>query len=121
MSYWYMASPYSKHPFGLDAAHLRVCEQAALLISNGIPVFSPIAHSHSIALYGDLDPLDHDIWMLLARAMVDAAGGLIVLKLEGWSRSFGVAEEIEWFVEMNKPIVYMEPGEVPVILFQEGK
>ena len=118
MSYWYMASPYSKYPYGLSSAHLHACRACALLITAGIPVFSPIVHSHPIA---GLDPLDHDIWMPLDRAMVEAAGGLIVLKLEGWSRSVGVSEEIEWFAEMGKPIVYMEPGEVPAILLQEGR
>ena len=121
MSYWYLASPYSKYPYGLSSAHLHACRACVLLITAGIPVFSPIAHSHPIAMTGGLDPLDHDIWLPADKPMVEAAGGLIVLKLEGWSRSIGVAEEIEGFAEMNKPIVYMEPGEVPVILFQEGK
>lgn len=113
MSYWYLGSPYSKYPGGLDAAHKAVCENAALLIRAGIPVFSPIAHSHSIARAGGMDPLDHSIWLPADKPMMDAAEGLIVLKLSGWSRSFGLAHEITVFADARKPVFYMVDGILP--------
>jgi hypothetical protein len=119
--FWYLASPYSKYPLGITAAHYHVCQQAGLLIQAGVPVYSPIAHTHPIAQFSGIDPHDHDIWLPADKPIADAAGGLIVLKLEGWSRSFGIAEEIEWFASAGKPVVYMEPGEVPAELLQEGR
>ena len=44
--FWYLASPYSKYPEGTQAAFEMACWQAGLLIRAGVPVFSPIAHSH---------------------------------------------------------------------------
>ena len=121
MTFWYLASPYSKYPSGVHRAHVHVCQQAALLIQAGVPVYSPIAHTHPIALWGGLSPYDHDIWLPADKPIADAAGGLIVLKLEGWSKSFGIAEEIEWFAERGLPVIYMEPGVVPAELLQERK
>lgn len=114
--FWYLASPYSKYPLGLSAAHFHVCQQAALLIEAGVPVYSPIAHTHPIAQAGGIDPHDHDIWLPAGKPIADAAGGLIVLKLDGWSCSFGISMEIEWFAERERPVVYMEPGVVPAEL-----
>lgn len=121
MTFYYLASPYSKHSRGIHEAHVAVCQQAALLIQAGVSVYSPIAHTHSVALWGGLDPYDHDVWLPADKPIADAAGGLIVLKMEGWSRSLGIAEEIEWFAERGLPVIYMEPGVVPAELLQEGK
>jgi hypothetical protein len=113
VSYWYLGSPYSKYPGGLTQAHIDVCREAARLISLGLPIFSPIAHTHPIAMISGLDPLDHMIWLLADQPMMDAAFGLIVLKMDGWSRSYGLKHEIETFADVGKPIVYLTPGETP--------
>jgi hypothetical protein len=94
-------------------AFVRVCQEAALLIKAGIPVFSPIAHSHPIAVNGEIDPFDHNIWLPADKLMMDAAKGLIVCKLPGWAASYGLSEEIKYFAGLNLPVVYMNPGEIP--------
>lgn len=111
--FYYLASPYSKYPGGLDEAYRVACRAAALLIKAGVPVFAPIAHSHGPAMLGGIDPLSHDIWLPADEPMMRAAKGLIVLKAESWQDSYGMAEEIRAFEEAGKPIVYMEPGVVP--------
>lgn len=113
--YWYLGSPYSKYMHGTEAAWSSVCLQAAVLIRRGISVYSPIAHTHPIAEHGRLDPLDHDIWLPVDRPLMDAAKGLIVLKLEGWSRSYGLAHEIEVFASAGKPVIYMTPDRKSVV------
>ena len=113
MSFFYLATPYSRFAGGIDRAYEAACEQAALLIRAGVPVFAPIAHSHPIATYGELDPLDHEIWLPADKPMMDAARGLIVCKLPGWDSSYGISIEIEAFKSAGKPIFFMEPGEVP--------
>lgn len=109
MSFWYLGSPYSKYLDGLDAAHREVCRAAAGLIKAGVPVYSPIAHTHPIAVHGELDPLDHNIWLPADEPMMDAAKGLIVLMLTGWQASFGLSHEIGVFLKAGKPVVYMSP------------
>jgi hypothetical protein len=39
---------------------------------------------------------------------VDEAKGLVVVKMESWEQSRGVAEEIRKFREQGKPILYMD-------------
>lgn len=113
MSYWYLASPYSKYPDGPHAAYKVACEAAALLIKAGVPVFSPIAHSHGVAFEGGVDPMDHEIWLPADRPMMDMARGIIVLKAAGWEDSYGVNYEIRVFEEADKPVLFMTPGELP--------
>jgi hypothetical protein len=78
-----------------------------------VPVFSPIAHSHPIALHGKVDPLDHGIWLKADAPMMEAAAGMIVYRDTGWAESRGVQFEISAFMAMGKPILYLDPGEIP--------
>lgn len=107
--YWYVATPYSKYPAGIEEAFKAACEGVGRLIKRGVPAFSPIAHSHSVAIYAGIDPLSHDIWLEADRPMMEAAHGLIVLMLPGWNESFGVAHEIEHFEKAGKPVIYLVP------------
>ena len=107
----YLATAYSKAPNGIEIAFRDACRWAAKFIDTGVPVFSPIAHSHMIAIYGNLDPLDHRIWLPVDRPMMEAATGLIVVTSDGWQTSIGIAYEIEQFRKMNKPVLYWIPGD----------
>lgn len=111
--YWYLATPYSRYPRGIARAFDAACWQSGLLIRAGVAVFSPIAHTHPIAIHSGIDPLDHGIWMPLDAPMMDAARGLIVCMMTGWDASYGVGVEIEAFKRVRKPIIYMTPGVVP--------
>ena len=113
VTFWYLASPYSLYPGGLEAAFVAACRNAALLIRAGVPVYSPIAHMHPVAVQGGIDPLDHDIWLPADAPMMAAASGLIVLELETWRDSRGIRFEIDDFGAASKPIVQMSPGVVP--------
>lgn len=115
MNFWYLATPYSKYHLGIEEAFRDACRQTALLIRAGVPTFSPIAHTHPIAIHGDIDPFAHEIWLPADRPMMDAARGLIVCKMDGWAQSYGVRVEIQTFEAAGKPVVYMEPGEVPTL------
>jgi hypothetical protein len=100
--YWYLASPYSS----LDKAEAFVSAAfaAAWLIGNGVRVYSPITHSHPIAHYGGLDPLDLDLWLRVDRPFMQNACGMIVLQLPGWRESKGILFEQHEFTAAKKPI-----------------
>ena len=85
------------------------------LVRAGIPVFSPIAHSHGIAFAGNIDAANHAIWLPADAPFMAAARGLIVCRMDGWQESFGIAEEIRVFLAAGKPVVWMNPGEVPAL------
>ena len=112
-SFYYLATPYSKYPGGQEAAYVAACEQHAVLIKAGIPTFCPITHTHGTALHGHLSLTDHAIWLPADRPFMDLACGIIVCKLPTWDISYGIAEEIKVFQAAGKPVVYMEPWEVP--------
>lgn len=114
--YWYLATPYSKYPGGIYSAFRGACQNTALLIRAGVATFSPIAHTHPIAIESGMDPLDHGIWLPLDAPMMDAARGLIVCMMTGWDTSYGVGVEIEAFKRVRKPVIYMTPGTVPAEL-----
>lgn len=113
MKYWYLGTPYTKYKDGIEEAYMEAARQAAFLIKEGIPVFCPITHTHPIAVYGSIDPTDHDIWLKVDQAMIDQAYGMIVCMLDGWEQSTGVTYEIKEFKRQNKTIIYMQPGEIP--------
>lgn len=105
--YWYVGSPYSKYTEGLDAACSDVCKVMAWLLSHKIPCFSPIAHTHPIAVHGGIDPRDHSFWLPADLPMMKGAHGLIVAEMDGWEESYGVNWEMEQFKIMGKPIWYL--------------
>lgn len=117
-TFYYLASPYSKYPDGLEAAFRDVCEQAGLLTKAGIPIFSPIAHTHPIAIQCGMDPLDHTIWLPADFPILDAACGMIFCKMKSWEKSYGMGVEKARFLSQGKPVYDMEPGVIPEALLQ---
>lgn len=102
----YLASPYTKYELGLDAAFRDICAIAAELLREGVRVYSPIAHTHPIAIHGNLDPRNHDIWLPFDQAMMDAADAMCIADMHGWRESYGVQYEIETFRRAGKPIYF---------------
>ena len=105
----YLATPYTKYKPGIEQAFIDAAKLAAMLIRAGMKVYSPITHCHAIAVHGNLDPLDHSIWLPLDEAMMNACSVLIVAHMEGWQESYGVAEEIKFFEAAGKPIFDLDP------------
>lgn len=112
--FWYLATPYSKWADRREAWRQAVIA-AADMIKAGVPAFSPIVHSHPIALIGKIDPLDHEIWLPADAPLMAAARGLVVYQMDGWDESYGVAVEIDAFRAAGKPVIFWRPGDpVPV-------
>lgn len=105
MSYIYLASPYS-HPDAAvrEARFKAACKKTAQYASKGIPVFSPIAHSHPVADYMDESArMSFDLWMKLDLPLLRMASELHVLSIEGWRSSRGVTREIEYATQLGIP------------------
>lgn len=120
MTFWYLATEYARHPAGPDEAFRMACRETARMIRAGVPVFSPIAHSHSVAEYGPLPETDLKFWLDVDAPMMLAAKGCIVFRSSTWQTSRGVAREIEYFTNADKPVVYLDPdpAEIPAALKQ---
>ena len=106
--YWYLATPYSKYPAGIHDAFMLASKAAMEFIRQGIRVYSPIAHTHPIAIFGRHDPCDHKTWLALDRPFMNGAVGLVIVKMQSWEESAGIKMEIEEFKTVGKPIYYFE-------------
>ena len=106
--YWYLGSPYSKSPDGPEGAWIGVCQLSADLVAYRVPHFCPIAWSHPVGMAGGLPLDDHELWMPMDRPLMYHAYGLLVAKMRSWETSFGLIEEIRFFKNAGKPIVYLD-------------
>lgn len=104
---WYLATPYTNYPEGLEIAFVDASRAAGALLRRGELVYSPIAHCHPIAIHARIDLRAHDIWLPFDAGMMRAADGCAVVKMPGWRESFGVGEEIKAFVAAGKPVRYL--------------
>lgn len=111
----YLATPYSKYKGGISAAFAAAAKCAAKLVRERVKVYSPIAHTHPIAIFGSIDPLDHAIWLPFDEAMMEMSAALVVATMDGWRESFGVAHEIGVFARAAKPIFLLDPHLLDVV------
>jgi len=103
----YLASPYSDPDPAVRLQRFEaVCKAAATLMRHGVYVFSPIAHTHSIAMAGEL-PLGWDFWERYDREMIAACDEVLVLCLEGYNKSRGVQAEIAIAEELDIPVRFL--------------
>ena len=112
----YLATPYSKYPKGLTGAFMDAAKIAAGLLREGVSVYSPITHTHPIAIHGGIDPLDHTVWLKFDAAMIAKSDALLVAQMDGWDASFGIAHEITAFAKARKPIHYLNPLTLELVL-----
>ena len=104
----YLACPYS-HP-NKDVREYRfrhANRAAAKLMREGHIIYSPISHTHPIAMEGGL-PLDWAYWQSADEFYIRLCEKVIVLMLTGWKSSKGVQAEIEIARALDKPVEFME-------------
>jgi hypothetical protein len=105
----YLASPYThQDPAVMEQRFDAACRAAGKLMAEGHVVFSPIAHTHPIAVRCEL-PRGWDFWKRFDMEFIVASRKLIVLMIDGWDESKGVAAEIAMATAGGILVEYMEP------------
>lgn len=105
----YLACPYSHPDPAVRQARFEAANRAAgAMMRDGLYVYSPISHTHPIAMVCDL-PLGWDYWEGYDRAMLAACSELVVLMLAGWQESVGVQGEMQIAEELGLPVRFIEP------------
>ena len=99
----YLASPYSGTETQQIERYKQVCQSAADIIRMGYAVFSPIAHSHGIAVHGGLNG-DHSTWKDQNLAWLEWCNEVWVVNMPGWDESKGVGWEMKMAKSMGKPV-----------------
>lgn len=103
----YLASPYSHDNASVRVGRFKaVCRHAARLMSEGQVVFSPIAHTHPLSVYGNL-PTDWKFWEKYDTEIIRLCEKVVVLKLKGWEKSVGVQAEIRIAERLEIPVEYI--------------
>lgn len=104
----YLAVPYThEDPTVMEWRFNVVNEVAGRLMKQGIHIFSPISHTHPIAVTCDL-PRGFDFWEQYDRAILQVCRKVIVLRLFGWEQSKGVQAEIKIATELGIPVEYID-------------
>ena len=105
----YLASPYTDpDPVVMEQRFDAVCRKAGELMKVGEVVYSPIAHTHPIAVRTGL-PRDWEYWQRFDREMLRGASEVRILKLPGWETSKGVNAERAIARELGIPVVEIDP------------
>lgn len=109
----YLASPYTHDdPIIRESRYLLAVRATAFLIRQECIVFSPIVHSHPVAVHLDGDAMVSAYWTQYNEPFMDMCSKMVVLQIAGWEGSRGVQREIAYFVKHNKPIRYLTPFEL---------
>ncbi len=105
----YLATPYTHpDPQVVETRVAAVNKAAGHLMRQGLKIFSPISHSHPIAMCSKL-PTDWEYWKEFDWAYLTHCHKLIVLMSEGWEQSTGVTAELVFAKELGLEIEFMEP------------
>ena len=103
----YLATPYSDLSSKIrEYRFKKVTEVAAMLFKSHIICFSPISHSHPIALNGC--GTDWDTWEEFDKQMMDLCKKLFILMLPGWYASIGVKHEYKYMRKQRKEVFFIE-------------
>lgn len=102
----YLASPYTSTDARLrEARYWAACSAAALVMEKGDLVFSPIAHSHSLAKFHEL-PVDFDFWQSWCLSFLrNWATHFTILDIPGWAESSGIAAEKALADSLGLPVI----------------
>ena len=104
----YLACPYSHHDPAIRRARFEIaCRVAGLLMNRGKTVFSPISHTHPIAIHCNL-ALGWGAWEKFDTAYLTCSKEMYVLTIKGWVESTGVQSEIAIAKKLNIPITYID-------------
>lgn len=103
MNLLYLASPYSHESAAVRQGRFKlVCIVAGRLFHKNKHVFSPITHSHPIAVAGGLG-LDFALWLNFDLKMLSKCDEFAVLDTLGWKDSQGVKQEYREAQRLQMP------------------
>lgn len=103
----YLATPYSHAEAEIrNHRFLEVNRVAASLMREGLHIYSPISHTHPIAMAGEM-PKDWEFWQGYCLTMLQSCSKMVVLMQDGWRESVGVQAEINIARNIGMPIEFM--------------
>lgn len=111
----YLAAPYSHASAKVRDKRAAAIRRAhAQLIHAGHLVYSPICHTHSMAVDDRLKmPTDFEFWQKSCEWFLSMCNTVVVLMLPGWIESVGVHAELEKAASLGiGRVIHTKPDEV---------
>ena len=105
----YLATPYTNYPDGHEQAFIDASKLVARMIIAGFSVFSPIVHTHSVAVHGNLNKTDHNFWLGVDDDFMIVSKTLLIAQMKSWEESDGIERELKRFKELEKKYYYLDP------------
>ena len=106
--YYYLATTYSSHPNGKQAAFMDAALIAGELVKQGNLVFAPIVHGHPCSVQASIDEDDYEFWMSLDKKYMGRCDALLVAMMPNWQISKGIGIEIAYAKEVDMPVYYLD-------------
>lgn len=102
----YIASPYSHWDAGVRVNRFHgAIKFTAWWLKQGRFGYSPIVHGHELVLYTDW-PYEFEWWNSYNEAMIRALKYVVVLCIDGWKGSRGIASELALAEREGFPVEY---------------
>lgn len=103
----YLASPYTHpDPFIREERYLRAAKALMFLLLRKEWAYSPIVHCHELAKIGGLPP-DAKFWEEYDFAMLAQCKKFVILRIEGWETSKGIAGEKAEAERLGIPVSFL--------------
>lgn len=108
----YLMAPYSSPLAAERIARVQLITLILGELMQQFPydwIFSPITQGHHTVPY--LPPWiaeDHGFWMQQCEHAVRDADRILLFPLPGWKQSRGIARELDWCEEQDKPVVLVD-------------
>lgn len=104
----YIASPYSHPDDNIRIENFRkVSAFAAKLVSEGFVPITPITYGHTLLDFREM-PNNWEFWRNFCITFLNKCDEMIVYKMDGWDKSRGVLDEIDYANKLGIPIKYVE-------------
>jgi Domain of unknown function (DUF1937) len=115
VSYIYLATPYSINAPAntIEGSMLRekryqeAVSHTVEMSKKGEVIFSPIVHSHPLAVHGGL-PGTWDFWSNIDYVFIDNCEKVRVVKMDMWDKSVGITAEIAYAKKIGKEVEYID-------------
>ncbi|HWE75560.1 MAG TPA: DUF1937 family protein [Stellaceae bacterium] len=108
----YLASPYTDTDPAVRLNRFNAATKAAArLIKEGRIVYSPITMTHplDLVLAENGATLGSDYWVAFDEAFMECCTEIVILRIDGWEQSKGIAREREFFQKKGRLESFIDP------------
>jgi len=107
----YLASPYTHSDKEVVEENFRkISKVSAEMTADGFITISPITYGHTLLQFKEM-PGDWAFWTSFCLSILEKCDKIVVVKMEGWDKSSGIAGELEYAKEHGIPVEYINPKE----------